>query len=109
MVASILTCRAFMTRSNIVSQIVQVLGFMRLWRMPTARNGTAAMVRRAMGSFIFCQQPRQKIGCDPIRRPRNLRAGGAALAGVGQPDRLVKYAAGIPAPPAPTRGRPRSA
>jgi hypothetical protein len=24
------------------------------------------MVRKAMGSFIFCQHPRQKIGCDAI-------------------------------------------
>jgi hypothetical protein len=24
------------------------------------------MVRKAMGSFIFCQQPKQKIGCDAI-------------------------------------------
>ena len=66
MVASSSTCRAFMTLSNIVSQIVQTLGFMRLWRMPTARYGTAAMVRKAMGSFIFCQQPTQKTGCDAI-------------------------------------------
>ena len=68
MVASSSTCRAFMTRSNIVSQMVQTLGFMRLWRMPIARYGTAATVRKAMGSFMFCQQPTQKIGCDAIRR-----------------------------------------
>jgi hypothetical protein len=39
--------------------------------MPTARNGAAAMVRKAMGIFIFCQQPTQKIGCDTIRRLRS--------------------------------------
>jgi hypothetical protein len=64
-----------MTRSNIVSQIVQTLGFMRLWRMPTARYGTAAMVRKAMGSFMFCQQPTQKIGCDAMSEaPESPRA-----------------------------------
>jgi hypothetical protein len=36
--------------------------------MPTARNGTAAIVRRAIGIFMFCQQPTQKIGCDAIWR-----------------------------------------
>jgi hypothetical protein len=55
-----------MTRSNIVSQIVHTLGFMRLRRMPTARNGAAATVRKGMGIFMFCQQPTQKIGCDAI-------------------------------------------
>src|SRR5271168_3327508 len=80
MVASSSTCRAFMTRSNIVSQIVQTLGFMRLWRMPTARYGRAATVRKAIGSFIFCQQPTQKIGCDamwqlPQSRERGLASG----------------------------------
>ena len=45
---------------NIVSQIVQMLGFMRLGRMPTARYGTAAMVRKAIGIFMFCQQPTQE-------------------------------------------------
>jgi hypothetical protein len=45
---------------------VQVLGFMRLRRMPTARNGAAATVRKGIGSFIFCQQPTHKIGCDAI-------------------------------------------
>jgi hypothetical protein len=33
------------------------------------------MVRKAMGSFIFCQQPKQKIGCDAMSEaPESPRA-----------------------------------
>jgi hypothetical protein len=77
MVASISICRAFMTRSNIVSQIVQVLGFMRLGRMPTARNGMEAKPRKGTGNLRVSQQPLQSSGCDvigwlPDRRERGL-------------------------------------
>ena len=48
-----------MIRLNISSQIVQVLGFIRLGRIPNKRNGMAATPRSGIGSFIHCQQPRQ--------------------------------------------------
>ncbi len=67
MVASISICRAFMTRSNIVSQMVQVLGFMRLGRMPTARKGTEAKPRKGTGNLSVSQQPLQSNGCDAMR------------------------------------------
>jgi hypothetical protein len=49
------------------------------------------MVRNAMGNFIFCQQPTQKIGCDAIRGSSISARGVQHAAGLGQPDRPVKY------------------
>jgi hypothetical protein len=40
------------------------LGFMRLGRMPTARNGTEAKPRKGTGNFRVSQQPLQRSGCD---------------------------------------------
>ncbi|HEY5818290.1 MAG TPA: hypothetical protein VIU14_07800 [Mesorhizobium sp.] len=51
--------RAFITRVNMSSQMVQVLGFMRLGRMPKARNGREAGPRKGTGTRICCQQPMQ--------------------------------------------------
>src|ERR1700685_3386911 len=109
MVASISICRAFMTRSNIVSQIVQVLGFMRLGRMPTARNGTEAKPRQGTGNFSVSQQPLQRSGCDAIGSfPQDReRVFSTKRTAVNQPE-PVKYAADARAQRAPTRGRLRS-
>ena len=41
-----------MTLVNIISQIVQVFGFMRLGRIPKARNGTDATPRKGTGKCI---------------------------------------------------------
>src|SRR5208283_2797243 len=51
------TWRAFITFVNISSQIVQVLGFIRLGRIPKARNGAEAMPRNGTGTRICCQHP----------------------------------------------------
>ena len=51
------TWRAFITFVNISSQIVQVFGFIRLGRIPRARNGAEAMPRNGTGTCICCQQP----------------------------------------------------
>jgi hypothetical protein len=53
------TLRVFITLENINSQIVQVLGFIRLGRMPNNRNGTEATPRKGTGKCICCQQPMQ--------------------------------------------------
>ena len=55
------TVRAFMVRSNINSQIVQMLGFMRLGRMPTTRNGADSTPRNGIGMCFCCQQPLQIV------------------------------------------------
>jgi hypothetical protein len=54
-----MTWRAFITLVNIISQIVQRLGFIRLGRIPTARNGADAIPRSGTGNLICCQQPLQ--------------------------------------------------
>jgi len=59
MVASIVIFRAFITLVNISSQIVQVLGFIRLGRMPNRRNGTENTPCRGTGTCICCQHPLQ--------------------------------------------------
>ncbi len=51
--ASMVTVRAFMVRSNINSQIVHRLGFMRLGRMPTARNGTDSTPRSGIRHMLL--------------------------------------------------------
>src|SRR5215468_4470973 len=50
---------AFITFVNISSQKVQRLGFMRLGRSPTTRNGTDSTPRSAIGRCMFCQHPLQ--------------------------------------------------
>src|SRR5262245_20392494 len=70
-VASMVTARAFMIFEKAISQIVQVLGFMRLGLMPNTRNGTANGPRRAIGTCRFCQQPRHSVaGSGVIAFPR---------------------------------------
>ena len=49
--------RAFITFVNISSQIVQVLGFIRLGQIPKARKGAKAMPRKGTGNRICCQHP----------------------------------------------------
>jgi hypothetical protein len=49
--------RARITFVNIISQMVQMFGFIRLGRMPKARRGSAAMPRNGMGTWSCCQQP----------------------------------------------------
>src|SRR6185369_12516314 len=75
-VASIVTARAFMIRENAISQIVQVLGFIRLGLMPNTRNGTDSGPRNATGTCRFCQQPRHSVAGSGVivfpRRPINL-------------------------------------
>ena len=51
------TWRAFITLVNIISQMVQVLGFIRLGRMPNARNGTDTTPRSGTGRCMCSQQP----------------------------------------------------
>jgi hypothetical protein len=46
-------------RSNIISQMVQRLGFIRLGRMPNGRNGSDNGPRNGTGMCICCQQPLQ--------------------------------------------------
>ncbi|VTZ65369.1 hypothetical protein EMEDMD4_790393 [Sinorhizobium medicae] len=51
--------RAFITRVNMSSQIVQVFGFIRLGRIPNARKGMEAGPRRGTGTCICSQHPLQ--------------------------------------------------
>ena len=53
------TFRARITVVNINSQMVQVLGFILLGRMPKARNGTERTPRSGTGRCICCQHPMQ--------------------------------------------------
>lgn len=53
------TLRARITLANISSQMVQVLGFIRLGRMPNMRNGTESTPRSGTGICICCQHPLQ--------------------------------------------------
>jgi hypothetical protein len=48
-------------RVNIISQIVQMLGFIRLGLMPKARNGTDRPPRSGIGMCICCQHPLQIV------------------------------------------------
>ena len=77
MVASIVIFRAFMIRVNISSQIVQVLGFIRLGRTPNARNGTEITPRIGTGMRICSQHPLQILDCSNsamvISFPRDRR------------------------------------
>src|SRR6185295_7581748 len=80
MVASMVILRAFITFVNISSQIVQVLGFIRLGRMPNRRNGTDATPRSGTGTCICCQQPLQILDCctvtEGVPHPASRRLGG---------------------------------
>jgi hypothetical protein len=58
-VASTTIRRAFATRSNTTSQIVQVFGFMRLGRLPKMRKGMDTGPRSGAGSLSWPQQPFQ--------------------------------------------------
>src|SRR3546814_592031 len=58
-VASILILRVRMSRLNIISQSVQVFGFMRLGRMPAKRKGAESTPRNGIGTRSCCQQPLQ--------------------------------------------------
>jgi hypothetical protein len=53
---------------NIISQIVQVFGFIRLGRMPKARNGAEAIPRKGTGTCICCQQPWHILARTPFIR-----------------------------------------
>jgi hypothetical protein len=53
--------RARITLVNISSQIVQVLGFIRLGRTPKARNGTDITPRSGTGMRICSQHPIQNF------------------------------------------------
>jgi hypothetical protein len=55
--------RALITLVNIISQTVQVLGFIRLGRMPKARKGADATPRNGTGMCIWCQHPLQILEC----------------------------------------------
>jgi hypothetical protein len=55
------TERAFMTRENAISQMVQVFGFIRLGLMPNRRNGADNGPRSGIGMCRFCQHPRQIV------------------------------------------------
>jgi hypothetical protein len=57
-----------MTRLNINSQIVQVLGFMGLGRTPKTLNGIDRSPRKGIGTRICCQQPLQMIDRCPVMR-----------------------------------------
>src|SRR6478752_6712549 len=63
MVASMVILRARITFVNINSQMVQVLGFIRLGRMPNARNGAEARPRIGTGTCICSQHPLQMSEC----------------------------------------------
>ena len=58
---------------NAISQIVQVLGFIRLGRNPTMRNGTDRGPRRAIGKCRFCQHPLQISDCGCAMRHSQVR------------------------------------
>src|SRR6185436_11844274 len=55
--------RACITLVNISSQMVQVLGFIRLGRTPNARNGAEITPRSGTGRCICSQQPMQNLEC----------------------------------------------
>src|SRR6478672_3989183 len=63
MVASMVILRARITFVNISSQMVQVLGFIRLGRTPNARNGTESIPRIGTGICICSQHPLQILDC----------------------------------------------
>src|SRR5829696_1417194 len=63
MVASIVILRARITLVNISSQMVQVFGFIRLGRMPNARNGAEITPRSGTGTCICSQHPLQILDC----------------------------------------------
>ena len=63
MVASIVILRARITFVNISSQMVQVLGFIRLGRTPNARNGAEITPRIGTGRCICSQHPLQILEC----------------------------------------------
>src|SRR4029078_6844030 len=63
MVASMVILRACITLVNISSQMVQVLGFIRLGRTPNARNGAEITPRSGTGRCICSQQPVQNRAC----------------------------------------------
>ena len=63
MVASMVILRARITFVNISSQMVQVLGFIRLGRTPNARNGTEITPRIGTGTCICSQHPLQILDC----------------------------------------------
>src|SRR5215216_1760279 len=62
-VASMVILRARITFVNINSQMVQVLGFMRLGRTPNARNGAEITPRSGTGTCICSQHPLQILDC----------------------------------------------
>src|SRR3546814_17993441 len=69
-VASILILRVRMSRLNIISQSVQVFGFMRLGRMPAKRKGAESTPRNGIGTRSCCQQPLQMTaGASDMSRP----------------------------------------
>ena len=61
MVASMVILRARITFVNISSQMVQVLGFIRLGRTPNARNGAEITPRIGTGRCICSQHPLQNL------------------------------------------------
>ena len=63
MVASMVILRARITFVNISSQMVQVLGFIRLGRTPNARNGAEITPRSGTGRCICSQHPLQNLEC----------------------------------------------
>src|SRR6476469_8430281 len=63
MVASMVILRARITFVNISSQMVQVLGFIRLGRTPNARNGAEITPRSGTGRCICSQHPLQNREC----------------------------------------------
>src|SRR5438876_12175845 len=63
MVASMVILRARITFVNINSQMVQVLGFIRLGRTPKARNGAEITPRSGTGRCICSQHPLQNLEC----------------------------------------------
>ena len=63
MVASMVILRARITLVNISSQMVQVLGFIRLGRTPKTRNGAEITPRIGTGTCICSQQPMQNLEC----------------------------------------------
>ena len=63
MLASMVILRARITLVNINSQIVQVLGFIRLGRMPKARKGAEITPRSGTGTCNCSQHPLQIFAC----------------------------------------------
>ena len=72
-VASMLTLRARITLVNISSQMVQVLGFILLGRMPNARNGSESTPRNGTGMCMLLPAPNADLGL--------VRGHGSASAG----------------------------